>query len=45
LEKNLATVGQKYPEIVEKIHQNPLIYSKILEKFALWANFSKRKEH
>ncbi len=37
----LATMGQKYGKFESKLHKNPSIYSEILKKFPLWADFSK----
>jgi hypothetical protein len=36
-----ATLGQRNPKIVGKFIKNQQIHSGILEKIALWANFSK----
>jgi hypothetical protein len=37
----LATLGQKYVKFESKLHKNTFIYSEILRKLPLWADFSK----
>jgi hypothetical protein len=37
----LVTLGQKFANTNQKMCQKPLIYSEIIEKIPLWADFSK----